>query len=96
MATDPTQSPLTPEQLHKLHLLSERAGKSESEVLDDLLSQAEVTLPPATNGQHPTESLHDRLSEAGILGSFSGPGDLSTNPKYMEGFGESKRSADTD
>lgn len=23
-----------------------------------------------------------------IVGSYSGPSDLSTNPKYMEGFGE--------
>ena len=23
-----------------------------------------------------------------LLGVFEGPGDLSTNPKYMEGFGE--------
>lgn len=26
-----------------------------------------------------------------LLGSLEGPGDLSTNPKYMEGFGESSR-----
>ena len=24
-----------------------------------------------------------------LLGVFEGPGDLSTNPKYMDGFGES-------
>ncbi|MCZ6757909.1 MAG: hypothetical protein O7C39_06480 [Bacteroidetes bacterium] len=23
-----------------------------------------------------------------LIGSIEGPGDLSTNPKYMEGFGE--------
>ncbi len=26
-----------------------------------------------------------------LLGTCEGPGDLSTNPKYMEGFGESPR-----
>jgi Arc/MetJ-type ribon-helix-helix transcriptional regulator len=34
----------------------------------------------------------DRLSVTALagdlVGSLSGPGDLSTNPKYMEGFGE--------
>jgi len=34
-------------------------------------------------------SLADRLRESGLIGSIQdGPGDLSTNPKHMEGFGE--------
>ena len=28
---------------------------------------------------------------ADLMGAFDGPGDLSTNPKYMEGYGESNR-----
>jgi hypothetical protein len=31
-------------------------------------------------------TCHDLAQD--LCGSFSGPGDLSTNPKYMEGFGE--------
>ena len=46
-----------------------------------------VDLSPFPNG----ETLRDRLVRHGILGSGSPdhPEDLSTNPKYMEGFGES-------
>ena len=34
-------------------------------------------------------SLYDRLKH--LCGVLSGPGDLSTNPKYMEGYGKSRR-----
>ena len=40
-------------------------------------------------------TLHDVLQSLGLLGCIEdGPTDLSTNPKYMEGFGEHKPSAD--
>ncbi len=98
MSTDPTQYPLTPDQLEKLHALSERVGKTESEILDDLLANARIhpLASLVTEGHHSSESLRDRLAREGILGSFSGPGDLSTNPKYMEGFGEPKYCSDSD
>lgn len=35
------------------------------------------------------ESAYERFKP--YIGVISGPGDLSTNPKYMEGFGESRR-----
>jgi hypothetical protein len=35
------------------------------------------------------KSLYDALCERGMIGSIiDGPGDLSTNPQYMEGFGQ--------
>jgi hypothetical protein len=34
-------------------------------------------------------SLYDRIKH--LCGVISGPGDLSTNPKYMEGYGKSRR-----
>ncbi|HUG11553.1 MAG TPA: hypothetical protein VMM36_11090 [Opitutaceae bacterium] len=34
-------------------------------------------------------SLYKRIKH--LVGVISGPGDLSTNPKYMEGYGESRR-----
>jgi hypothetical protein len=37
-----------------------------------------------------SRTLFDVLTERGILGCFEGPTDLSTNPKHMEGFGESR------
>lgn len=36
-----------------------------------------------------TLSAYDRLKP--FIGVISGPGDLSTNPKYMEGYGKSRR-----
>ena len=44
--------------------------------------------PPETSGQREWSLFHV-LEERGILGCFDGPTDLSTNPKHMEGFGES-------
>jgi hypothetical protein len=38
------------------------------------------------NGQ---KSVYDSLAESGFIGCIQGgPADLSTNPTYMEGFGE--------
>ena len=36
------------------------------------------------------ESLYDAAMRHGLIGCIEGPEDLSTNPKYMEGFGESR------
>ena len=41
-------------------------------------------------------SLFDALNERGMIGAFDGPGDLSTNPKHMEGFGEPRYGTDSD
>jgi hypothetical protein len=39
--------------------------------------------------EKPTKSAYDALFEIGAIGCFSsGKGDLSTNPKYMEGYGQ--------
>ena len=41
------------------------------------------------NGSLAGKSLYDALNERGMIGSITeGPGDLSTNPKYMKGFGQ--------
>jgi hypothetical protein len=57
-----------------------------SPVRVELISNA----PTETNGQR-ERTLFDVLNERGILGCFDGPTDLSTNPKHMEGFGESRQ-----
>ena len=66
-------------------------------LVDNLLDAAPVALESQTipvvepNGEATTQkSLYDVLTERGILGCFDGPTDLSTNPKHMEGFGESR------
>ena len=44
--------------------------------------------PSAVRRKHPL-SAYERFRP--YIGVISGPGDLSTNPKYMEGYGESRR-----
>ena len=41
-----------------------------------------LALQPFPDGK----SAYDMMQD--VCGKFEGPGDLSTNPKYMEGFGE--------
>jgi len=44
---------------------------------------------PAPAAKAKKLSAFDRLKP--YIGVISGPGDLSTNPKYMEGYGQSRR-----
>ena|SRR6185312_7298643 len=73
---------ITPK-LHKL--LRKRAkasGKSESEIIRS-------TLEKELGAEKPQRTLYDVLNDIGFIGSIpNGPPDLSTNKKYMEGFGE--------
>jgi predicted DNA-binding antitoxin AbrB/MazE fold protein len=48
-----------------------------------------VQSAPAADRVDSEKTLFDLLNEAGWIGSIKdGPPDLSTNPKYMEGFGK--------
>jgi len=38
--------------------------------------------------ERPVKSVYDAMMEIGAIGCFSGEPDLSTNPKYMEGYGQ--------
>jgi hypothetical protein len=61
--------------------LSRRAhelGRTQSDLVRDALEQQREG-----KGK---PSCHDLMKH--LCGSFRGPGDLSTNPKHMEGFGE--------
>jgi metal-responsive CopG/Arc/MetJ family transcriptional regulator len=72
-----------PEQLLvKLEHAAMQQGLSKSEVV-------RAALERVLNGRHKAKQPPSALDLAGdIVGSCKGPGDLSTNPKYMEGFGE--------
>jgi len=64
----------------KLGRIARRFGKSESELVRDVLSE----FCQRDSGQ----SAYDLAKRAGIIGMIKdAPPDLSTNPKYMEGFG---------
>jgi len=77
---------LTPEQQAMLEHLAAQAGKPWEEVFRDALASYEHHAP-AINGESP-ESVHAAMLRLGLLGCVTdAPSDLSTNPKYMEGFG---------
>lgn len=72
-----------PESLHsEIEALSKASGKSESEI-------ARLAIEEFLQRQAARPSCYDIAKEAGLIGCFdSGIGDLSTNPKHMEGFGQ--------
>jgi hypothetical protein len=75
-----------------------------SEKFDEILRYARETLTPdecrklsdelrqnndLSNGDVSPKSIYDALNQLGVIGSITdGPGDLSTNPMHMEGFGK--------
>ena len=72
-----------PESLHaKLERVAKQRGLNKSFLVRSAIEQY-------INGRIPTTKSVSALELAGDLaGCLEGPGDLSTNPKYMEGFGE--------
>jgi hypothetical protein len=73
---------VTEDLLRKLERTARERGQSKSEVVRAALEQF-------LNGAGPAQRPMSALELAGdLVGCVEGPGDLSTNPKYMEGFGE--------
>lgn len=72
---------LTPDQKQKIRHLAEREGISAKEAVLRLVDQA--LAGEALNA--PAGSFLAGIEH--IVGSVEGPTDLSTNPKYLEGFG---------
>ena len=65
----------------RIDALSESTGKSDSEIARQAIEQYLDRTPASP-------SAYDVALKAGWIGCFnSGIGDLSTNPKHMEGFG---------
>ncbi len=68
------------EQIERLARL-ERATMKEAVLAAVRRRLSEIDAPDAPPG-----SVLERLEEAGAVGLFEGPEDLSTNKAYMEGF----------
>jgi len=89
MSISPDEITLTPEQRQHLALLAEKLGKPWDAVLEEALSTIEHRVPSDTDNG---ETVLEAMTRLGLLGSVKdAPPDLSTNPKYMEGFGERER-----
>lgn len=73
---------LTVEQKQKIKTLAKREGISAKEAImqlvDDALRRKKLDVPK--------DSFLYGIEH--LIGSIQGPGDLSTNPKYMEGYGK--------
>jgi len=91
MATDPTKIQLTDEQRALLAKQAEETGRSWAELLEDYFAN----LRSSRRTPRPGRSFLDSMQERGVVGAMDGPGDLSTNPEHMQGFGESRGGPDT-
>ncbi|MEX0713644.1 MAG: hypothetical protein WD278_14990 [Pirellulales bacterium] len=96
MSISPDQIVLSEEQKQRLARLAEQTGRPWDEVFVDALSTFEqLSLAKPQNGEsrgQAAESVYQAMVRLGLLGSVKdAPPDLSTNPKYMEGFGERDR-----
>jgi len=92
MATDPHEIQLTEEQQKLLAAKAEETGRPAPELLEEMFG----SMPRRPRQPRGNRSLLDVLKERGMVGAMKGPGDLSTNPKHMEGFGESRGRTDSD
>lgn len=97
MVIDPAEIVLTPEQKRRLAALADRVGRPYADIVDEWLSSVSL---PEDNDEEPsgqsTRTAFEAFAAVGAVGCFSGPSDLSTNPKYMEGFGSDAKSPDAD
>lgn len=90
MVIDPATIELTLPQKQRLAELAEQSGKDCATVVDELLSSAPSSAILNGNGSGP-KNLLEAFEAIGAVGCFEGPVDLSTNPKYLEGFGTNAR-----
>jgi len=78
----PTVTVKMPPALHsRLEAEAARRRTTKSAILREAFSER--------HGSAPVGSFAERAKH--LIGVASGPGDLSTNPKYMAGYGKSRR-----
>ena len=78
---------LTADQMTRLSNLARETGRPLPDVLDDALAAYHPQV--ATDLAKSEESFFEVASRFGFIGCIKGtPPDLSTNKRYMEGFGQ--------
>ena len=87
MNINPSEIHLTDEQKEQLAHLANEAGMPWEVVFNEMLSHAAISLRSTLRDEH--LSAYDELKKSGAIGCLEGPEDLSTNKKYMDGFGKS-------
>lgn len=86
MSTSPDEISLTPEQKALIARMADTSGRPWDAIVADALSSLGHTRPLLAT---PGESVYDAMARLGFLGCIKdAPADLSTNPAYMQGFGE--------
>ncbi len=77
---------LDPDRCHQLEQVAQEDGKTVSELLRMLVDS--FPGKHKTHNKSVSEDCYTVAKRAGIIGMIeSAPSDLSTNPKYFEGFG---------
>jgi hypothetical protein len=78
----PTVTVKMPPALHsRLEAEATRRSTTKSAILREAFASRQANAP--------ADSFYERAKH--LIGAASGPGDLSTNPKYMTGYGKSRR-----
>jgi len=67
-----------------LHAKLQRLARSRKQTKSDIVREA---LAQLLNGSSPAKPVSALDLARDLAGCLEGPGDLSTNPKYMEGYG---------
>ena len=83
---------LTDEQKELLAKRAKETGRPVDELLDELVTKQLRPRRQPREGR----SLLDAMREHGMVGTMEGPGDLSTNPAHMEGFGKPRGESNSD
>jgi hypothetical protein len=88
---------LTPRAQQALRRLARQQNTTEAEAAATVLDRLGVADAGDGATQHPGPAFDepvrpgsalDLAMKAGLVGTFDGPADLASNPKYLEGLGE--------
>ena len=68
---------MSPQQFARLERIARQRQAPKAQILREAFESAHESSKPGT--------VYDAIAD--LIGSVEGPGDLSTNPKYLQGFG---------